>query len=424
MAAARHHLLGSVAALFAACAPTREPPVIDPLVFADAAVADAAVRSPVDASAPLDAGAPAADVPAVDVPPVDVVTTVDVPAVDVSPVDVSPVDVVTMVDAPAEDHPAATTDVPLVDAPVATVYPGQSCRRGPVCGAAGSATSCCDSIAVPAGTLQMGRSLVGADAYNVPNPEELPEHPVALPAFYLDRFEVTVGRFREFVESWTGVAPLVGAGAHPSVPGSGWRAEWSNHLPRTSEALVGSLHCDAGAEPWRDLAGPDDSRPMGCLDWYEAFAFCVWDGGRLPTESEWEYAAGSEENRLYPWGSQAPDCSRVRPFDNCHDPQDFFAPVGSVPAGAGPWGHLDLAGSVEEFVLDYFDNYRVDLPGVAARVVPPTTTYANRVLRGLSFWGGGGDMRVADRGHALPDARYARYGVRCARDVPVSPAAR
>ncbi len=435
MAATRHRSLSTTAilalgALIASCSSTPETP-------ASAPCADAEAHGAVDASSTfqalmaedvpsadagvakdtvvVDAGSPAEDQPSVtaDVPSVDV-PIVDVPTVDVPTADVPSVDVPS-VDAPAVD--AGTAD----DAGAAVSIAGRSCRRALVCGGAGSTTSCCDSIAVPAGTLLMGRSLDGADAYNVPNPEELPEHPVALPGFYLDRFEVTVGRFREFVESWRGEPLPAGAGAHPNVPGSGWRAEWNSHLPRSSEALAGALHCDAGQESWRDFAGPDDTRPVGCLNWYEAFAFCVWDGGRLPTESEWEYAAGGEENRLYPWGSRQPDCSLVRPFDNCHDPEDILAPVGSVPAGRGPFGHQDFAGSAEEFVLDYFDDYRLDLPGVHARVSPPTPTYAGRVLRGLSFWGGGGDMRVADRGHALPDSRYARYGVRCARDVPVDP---
>jgi sulfatase modifying factor 1 len=413
MADTRHRLLSTAAAvafsaLLDACSPTPETP-------ASAPCADAEAHGAVDASSTLQA------LMAEDVPAADAGVATDTVVADAG--------------APAADQPSATTDVPSVDVPTVDVptvdagtaddagaaasIAGRSCRRALVCGGAGSTTSCCDSIAVPAGTLLMGRSIDGNDAYNVPNPEELPEHPVALPAFYLDRFEVTVGRFREFVESWRGEPLPAGAGAHPNVPGSGWRAEWNSHLPSSSEALAGALHCDAGQESWRDFAGPDDARPMGCLNWYEAFAFCIWDGGRLPTESEWEYAAGGEENRLYPWGSRQPDCSLVRPFDNCHDPQDILAPVGSVPAGRGPFGHQDFAGSVEEFVLDYFDDYRLDLPGVHARVSPPTPTYAGRVLRGLSFWGGGGDMRVADRGHALPDSRYARYGVRCARDVPV-----
>jgi len=163
--------------------------------------------------------------------------------------------------------------------------------------------------------LLYGRSGAGTDAYNVPNPEELPEHPVTVPGFSLDRYEVTVGRFRKFVDAWTGAPIPAGSGAHPDVLGSGWKTEWDRQLPGDRDAFIGALHCDGGHETWRDVAGPGEDRPIGCLNWYEAFAFCIWDGGRLPVEAEWEYAAaGGIENRLYPWGSHEPDCTRVRPF--------------------------------------------------------------------------------------------------------------
>jgi hypothetical protein len=59
---------------------------------------------------------------------------------------------------------------------------------------------------------------------------------------------------------------------------------------------------------WTDTVGPNENLPMNCVPWYKAFAFCVWDGGRLPTEAEWNYAAtGGNEQRKYPWGSTAPD---------------------------------------------------------------------------------------------------------------------
>ena len=310
------------------------------------------------------------------------------------------------------------SDVPEPARGVMLSVAGQSCRRGLVCGSGSTAHSCCDTIAVPAGTVLFGRVSAGGDAFNVPNPEELPEHPVAVPGFYLDRYEVTVGRFREFVGSWTGAPIPVGAGAHPAVPGSGWRAEWNKHLPSTSDAFVGALHCAAGQESWKDASGPDDNRPIGCLDWYEAFAFCIWDGGRLPVESEWEYAAaGGDRNGVYPWGFEAPDCTRVSPFDGCSEPGDMLAPVGLRPGGAGRWGHQDLAGGAEEWVLDYYDEYLVYLPGLHVRVDAPSLTLARRTLRGLSIFGGGGDMRAADRGNTLPNARFQRFGVRCARDV-------
>ena len=302
------------------------------------------------------------------------------------------------------------------DAGMMASIPNQSCRRSPLCGSP-EGVSCCAPSDLPGGMFSMGRSLSGGDAVDVPNVEELPEHRVQIAPFRLDRFEVTVGRFREFAESWHGEAIPEGAGAHPRIRGSGWQDEWNDHMPRTSAALIGRLHCAAGEESWRDLGGPDDARPIGCLSWYEAFAFCIWDGGRLPTEAEWEFAAsGGEEDRVYPWGSAAPDCSRLAPFDKCHEAVDLLAPVGTHRAGTGRWGHQDFAGSVAAWVLDFSGPYAQSAP--SARLNATTSTLASRVLRGLSYWGGGGDMRAADRGASQPDSRYVRFGVRCARAAP------
>lgn len=316
-----------------------------------------------------------------------------------------------------EPAPTARADAGTLSAATA-----QSCRRGLLCGARN--VSCCESITLPGGTFQMGRALSDGDAFDVPNPEELPEHPVQIDRFKLDRFEVTVGRFREFAAAWTGAVIPAGAGAHPRIPDSGWRPEWNDHLPRTSAAMIGHLHCAAGEESWRDgpvtgPVSPEDARPIGCLSWYEAFAFCIWDGGRLPTEAEWEYAAsGGDENRVYPWGSDQPDCDRLAPYDQCHESAHMLAPVGTHPRGAGRWGHEDFSGSAQEWVLDYMGPYTPrSSPARLIPTAPPSWTLPSRVLRGLSFWGGGGDMRAADRGSSQPDSRYARFGVRCARDV-------
>lgn len=93
---------------------------------------------------------------------------------------------------------------------------------------------------------------------------------------------------------------------------------------------------------------------MNCLSWYDAYAFCIWDGGFLPTESEWAYAtAGGAEQRPYAWGSAPPDASRA--ISAVVGPSRPTR-VGSVPAGAGKWGHDDLAGNVFEFNLDWYES--------------------------------------------------------------------
>jgi formylglycine-generating enzyme required for sulfatase activity len=200
------------------------------------------------------------------------------------------------------------------------------------------------------------------------------------------------------------------------VPGSGWQAAWNEELPQTRADAMRLLHCDGGNESWTDAPGPNEERPMGCLNWYEAFAFCIWDGGRLATEAEWERAAaGGDENRVYPWGNAEPDCARVAPWHECREMSDAFAPVGSHPTGRGRWGHEDFAGGAEEWTLDYWGYYHAPYP--LAQLTPEFAVDNPRSLRGLSFYGGMGDMRAADRGTAPPRNRYVRFGVRCAHDL-------
>jgi sulfatase modifying factor 1 len=154
---------------------------------------------------------------------------------------------------------------------------------------------------------------------------------------------------------------------------------------------------------------------MNCMSWYEASAFCIWDGGRLPTEAEWEYAAaGGDENRLYPWGAAAPTASHANYWAGADSP---FVAVGSTPLGDGRWGHADVAGSMYEWTLDWYAaDWFTTTQGGCADCANLTTT-AHRVVRGCAWGAAAVYLRVANRMSLNgPDVRGRSVGIRCARD--------
>src|SRR5581483_546740 len=98
--------------------------------------------------------------------------------------------------------------------------------------------------------------------------------------------------------------------------------------------------------------GPNEDKPINCLTWFEATLFCIWDGGRLPTDAEWSYAATGKEGRiLYPFGEAVDHSLAVYGCgvseDGASCGSDLIFPVGSrSPGGDGYWNHSDLAGNV------------------------------------------------------------------------------
>jgi formylglycine-generating enzyme len=178
--------------------------------------------------------------------------------------------------------------------------------------------------------------------------------------------------------------PAAGAGA--GITGSGWDSAWNTNLPANTDALKAAMKCDSTYQTWTDTAaGGNESRPQNCVNWYEAFAFCAWDGGRLATEAEWNYAAaGGSEQREYPWGSGI-DYTKASYLcmgdGNTTCALTDFIVVGSKPAGNGKWGHADLAGNVWEWTLDrYADPYSMPCNNCANLTSP-----YDRVKRGGGF---------------------------------------
>jgi formylglycine-generating enzyme required for sulfatase activity len=264
--------------------------------------------------------------------------------------------------------------------------------------------------------------------------------PATVSTFRLDKYEVTVARFRGFVSAWnggTGYTPPAGSGKHAHLNGGkglngsqgayepGWLASDSSLIAPTDA----NLHCESTFATWTPSVGTNENRPMNCVTWEEAYAFCIWDGGFLPSEAEWEYAAaGGSQQRAYPWGSAAPGTGSKYAIYNCYYPSGAgssstmsgctagaanIASVGTAAQGAGVWGQLDLAGNVEEWILD----------GLAPYVNPctdcaDTTAPASRVIRGGAFSYGAASLPPPSRDaidYSAPSIRDINIGFRCAR---------
>jgi formylglycine-generating enzyme required for sulfatase activity len=267
--------------------------------------------------------------------------------------------------------------------------------------------SCCVSPLVAGGTFPEG------------NPSAFQS---TVSTFRLDKYLVTVGRFRAFVnayDAWRKMGnPAINAGANPKTNGSGWDISWDNSLPKSANEFDPLLRCDPDYSTWANDA-PTGLLPMNCVNWYEAFAFCVWDGGRLPTEAEWEYAAvGGSKHQMYPWGSGTPtDMLAVyecmgNGIGNCQ-PDDIL-PVGSKPSGAGYYGQLDMAGELWEWVLDWYAPYPSSAPSDYAAVIDSAMAH-QRSLRG-GVWAGGPEKLLSTvRFSDAPESHRDYSGFRCAR---------
>jgi formylglycine-generating enzyme len=285
--------------------------------------------------------------------------------------------------------------------------PATSCKGlAASCGPSGN-DDCCKSLLVSGGTFY--RSYDGVDFLDK-------SYPASVSDFYLDKYEVTVGRFRRFVNAGMGTQknpPGNGAGAHPRITGSGWNPAWNTHVAADTAALFAGLKCYASYETWTDAPGSNENKPLNCLDWYTAFAFCAWDGGRLATEAEWNYAAsGGSEQRYYPW-SRPPSSTTIDDGyavycgGSCWSMQN----VGSKsPKGDGKWGQSDLGGNAWEWTLDW-NSSAFPVPCHDCAVLDGGT-YRN--FRSGAYNDIASTLRSATRHVYLPEY-HGIVGARCAR---------
>ena len=206
-------------------------------------------------------------------------------------------------------------------------------------------------VYIPAGYFEMGNENGDSDE----------RHSVHLDSFWMDQTEVTMAQFQRFMQE-TGFAA--------------------------------------------SLCGNGDDYPAACVDWYAAGEYCSWAGRRLPTEAEWEKAARGTDGRTYPWG-EGIDCDKAQ-YSGCNGDA---LPVGSKPAGASPYGVLDMAGNVWEWVSSLYKGYPYD----ASDGREDLEVSGSRVLRGGSWDNDGRGVRSASRLRDSPDDTRSDFGFRCAR---------
>jgi len=298
--------------------------------------------------------------------------------------------------------------------------------------------SCCTSLEVTGGTYYRTYTNSGSG----PTGEA---DPATISGFRLDKYVVTVGRFRQFVKAWNGGAgytPPAGSGKHAHLNGgqglvnvgvpadagtvyeTGWVASDDGNISLTDA----NLQCQASYGTWTTTAGANENLPMVCLIWYEAYAFCIWDGGFLPSEAEWEYAAaGGSQQREYPWGTTDPGTNNQYAIYGGYYPSTIgmeIAPVGTATLGAGVWGQLDLAGDVNEWNLDWI----ALVAGAPVAYVDPCSDCAYLVVAPYRVVRGGNYSNCCDpptltsgllpptREWDCPGACRQNYvGIRCAR---------
>ena len=229
-----------------------------------------------------------------------------------------------------------------------------------------------EMVLIPAGEFQMGSNDSDADD------DEEPVHTVYVDGFYMDKYEVTVGQYKQFIRA-TGHRALLD-----------YVSDYS----------------------------PTDKHPVIYVNWHDAMAYAQWAGKRLPTEAEWEKAArGGLVGKTYPWGN-AIDSNKANYGDNVGK----TTAVGKYPPNG--YGLCDMAGNVWEWCLDEYNKgfyksspSRNPISGGSISYVINNFTSVNssRVLRGGSWGRNPESVRVANRSRSAPTDTFGYVGFRCAR---------
>jgi eukaryotic-like serine/threonine-protein kinase len=242
---------------------------------------------------------------------------------------------------------------------------------------------------IPAGQFTMGSRNEDSDAFK----HEKPQHVVYLDAFWMDAYEVSNGMFARFIND-TGYVTL----AEKQGYSYGYDANWN--------------WVQVSGFNWKNPGGPntvaEEALPVVHVSFFDAEAYCLWAGGRLPTEAEWEKAARGEDDRLYPWGNEFnPNYLR---FKGSQGPASVFA----FPEGVSPFGIYNLAGNAFEWTQDWYHHEYYNL---STRDNPQGASDGEfKVIRGGSWINSQSRVRVTHRDISKPDYMNHLLGFRCVMD--------
>ncbi len=223
---------------------------------------------------------------------------------------------------------------------------------------------------------------------------EVPRHTVTIGSFYLDRYEVTNSQFKKFLDK------------NPQ-----WR----------QDRIAIRYHNGNYLKHWNSNNYPKEkaNHPVTNISWYSAVAYCQWEGKRLPTEAEWEYAArGTLVGKSFPWGDEPVDKSRANYVGSGIG---ATTRVGSYPANG--YGLFDMAGNVWEYLADEWEPYTssAQINPVAGGNLFLDSTFlsitSRRVIRGGSWGGAPINLRVTYRDSHPPEGAKEFVGFRCAKSI-------
>jgi formylglycine-generating enzyme required for sulfatase activity len=219
---------------------------------------------------------------------------------------------------------------------------------------------------VPTGDFVMG-SLEGEE-------DERPPRRVSLPAFYMDKHEVTHEQYARFLAATGRPAPV-------DWPQGRMPAQLTRH-------------------------------PVVNVTFDDAAAYARWAGKRLPTEAEWEKACRGPDGRTYPWGDERAHKKTATPLGD--NSKDHTWPVESFPDDISPYGLMDMAGNAWEWTDSWYEAY----PGNGQSQMEYGRKY--RVIRGggaIDYYGASSTRRCADRARSLPYGTYDALGFRCVKNA-------